>query len=198
MDYGTELISLRTAADQREWTTLQDTLKRLLTGLEPIPALEIPALQVNNFLPRFETYYPDAQWVRELFMTVAAYASAPTDLPVQAVNQFPQPGCGNFVGAVLDLARAVQPKHTVYERYSFMTNATANALLSDLMDLYYGSRPEEWLKLTEEADETDKVTGLPVRQVQYMRFWLNDDVAARDTTAWLALADLLEARLEAR
>src|SRR5690606_33351474 len=118
------------------------------------------------------------------------------ELPEHAVNQFPQPGCGNFVGAVFDLARAVQTHYTIFERYSFMTNATANALLSDLMDFYYGPRPEEWRKLTEQGDDTDEKTGLPVRQVQYMRFWLNDAVVARDTAAWLALADHLETRLK--
>ena len=48
------------------------------------------------------------RWVRQLLLTVVSYASAPNELPAHAVNQFPSPGCGNFVSAVLDLARTVQ------------------------------------------------------------------------------------------
>ncbi len=190
-----DLALLRQAAQGREWTTLQDTLKRLLARMEPIPALEIPAQRINAHLPRFEAYYPEASWVRELFMTVAAYASAPGDLPDYAMSQFPQPGCGNFISAVLDLARAVQTKYTVFERYSFITNATANAVLADLMDFYYGQHPGEWAQLTTQADETDAETGLTVRQTLYMRFWLDADVAQRDTAAWLSIALVLEGRL---
>jgi hypothetical protein len=188
---------LRQAAHGREWTALQDTLKRLLALIEPIPALEIPAARINTHLPRFEAYYPQATWVRELFMTVAAYASAPDQLPDHAVNQFPQPGCGNFVSAVLDLARAAQPRHTIFERYSFITSATANVILAELMDAYYSARPDEWQRLTGQADEIDPETGLTVRQAQHMRFWLDDDVAQRDTAAWLAVADMTEEKLEA-
>lgn len=193
--YEADLASLRQAARGREWTALQDTLKRLLARLEPIPALEIPAVRIDAYLPRFEAYYPEAKWVRELFMSVAAYASAPNELPDYAVNQFPQPGCGNFVSAVLDLARAVQTKYTVFERYSFITNATANAILADLMDFYYRQHPDEWALLTDQPDAVDEATGLPLRQVLYMRFWLDADVAQRDTATWLAVAEVLGRRL---
>ncbi len=186
---------LRTAAQQREWTTLQDTLKRLLARLEPIPALEIAALRIYDHLPRFESYYPQATWVRELFMTVMAYASAPNDLPDHALTQFPQPGCGNFLSAVLDVARGVQTKYTVFERYSFMTNAVANVTLADLMDFYYRQHPQEWDQLTEHADEVDAQSGLTVRQQAYMRFWMDEAVAQRDTATWLKIADMLEEKL---
>lgn len=186
---------LRTAAQQREWTTLQDTLKRLLARLEPLPALEIAAQRIYEHLPQFESYYPEATWVRELFMTVMAYASAPNDLPDHALTQFPQPGCGNFLSAVLDLARSVQTKYTVFERYSFMTNATANVILADLMDFYYRQHPQEWDHLTENADEINPESGLTVRQQAYMRFWMDEAVAQRDTAAWLKIADLLEEKL---
>ena len=190
-----DLSTLRMAAQQREWTTLQDTLKRLLARLEPLPALEIAALRIHEHLPRFEAYYPQATWVRELFMTVMAYASAPNDLPDHAINQFPQPGCGNFLSAVFDLARGVQTKYTVFERYSLMTNAVANTVLADLMDFYYRQHPDEWDHLTEHADEVDPQTGLTVRQQAYMRFWMDEAVAQRDTAAWLTIADMLADKL---
>ncbi|MGQ9888539.1 MAG: hypothetical protein ACUVSX_08630 [Aggregatilineales bacterium] len=183
--YADDLALLRAAAHRREWTALQDTLKRLLARLEPLVALGVAAGPVTAHLPRFEAYYPEAGWVRELLLTVVNYASAPRDLPLHALAQFPSPGCGNFVSAVFDLARAVQPAASPFERYSFVTNAAANALLAALMDRYFGPRPDEWALL---ADET-------ARQAVYGRFWLDADVAAADTAAWLALADAVEAQL---
>ncbi len=185
-DYADDLAALRAAAHLREWTALQDTLKRLLARLEPLVALATAAEPAAAHLPRFTAYYPEAGWVRELLLTVISYASAPRDLPLHALSQFPSPGCGNFVSAVFDLARAVQPQTPLYERYSFATNAAANALLAALMDRYFGPRPDEWALL---ADET-------ARQAVYGRFWLDADVAAADTAAWLALADRLAAQLE--
>jgi hypothetical protein len=190
-----DLDSLRIAAQQREWNTLQDTLKRLLAQIEPLIALEIAATRIIHHLPRFETYYPEATWVRQLIMTVVSYASAPNELPAQAVAQFPKPGCGNFVSAVLDLARAVQTQHTVFERYSFITNAVANVILADLMDFYYTPRPDEWSRLTERADEIDAETGLTLRQVASIQFWQDAEVAVRDTAAWLSVADVLEEKI---
>lgn len=188
-DYRADLDALRTAAQGRDWTPLQDTLKRLLARLEPLPALEVPATQIQAFLPRFETYYPDAGWVRQLALTVISYGSAPKDLPEQAVNQFPSPGCGNFVRGVLDLGRAVQDQYSIFERYSHATNATANTVLADLMDFYYHDHLDEWAHVNEPDTVPD------VRQRLYARFWLNEAVAARDTATWLAIADLLDQRL---
>lgn len=190
-----DLTTLRIAAQQREWNTAQDTLKRLLTHFEPLIALEIAATRAINHLPRFEYYYPEATWVRQLMMTVVSYASAPNELPVQAVTQFPSPGCGNFVSAVLDLARAVQAKHTVFERYSFITNAIANVILADLMDFYYSQHLSAWTHLTEHADEIDPATGLTIRQLSNIEFWGDTEVAQRDTAAWLNVVDTIEMKL---
>ncbi len=181
-----DLEALRVAARQRQWTTLQDTLKRLLALLDPLIGVGIAAEQLQPFLPVFERYYPDAAWVRELLLTVVSYASAPAELPEQAVTQFPSPGCGNFVRAVLDLARAVQPQYTLFERYSHITNALANGVLAELSEMYFGVRPDEFERL--------RTAGEGYQQVQYT-FWMDDAVAARDTLLWLALADRVEAAL---
>lgn len=195
MSDNADLTTLRIAAQQREWNTAQDTLKRLLTHFEPLPALEFAATRIIDHLPRFEAYYPEAGWVRQLVMTVVSYASAPDELPAHAITQFPSPGCGNFVSAVLDLARAVQAKYTVFERYSFMTNAVANVILADLMNFYYSAHPDEWTHLTEHANDVDTATGLTIRQLSYIEFWGNAEVAERDIAAWLTLADTIEHKM---
>lgn len=191
-----DLAVLRAAAVQREWTRLQDTLKRLLTQLDPLEALEIPALRVQGFLPRFEAYYPEAGWVRELLLMMMSYGTAPRELPpAHVVNQFPSPGCGNYVAAVLDLARAVQEGVSPYERYSFITNATANAVLAELMDLYYRERESDWQRLNDSPEEIDPDTGLTLRQTLYGAFWLDEAVAECDTALWLEIADALAAKI---
>lgn len=186
----TDIEQMRIAAQQREWNTLQDTLKRALALLDPLIALTIAAPRLQAFLPRFELYYPEATWIRELLLTVVAYASAPRDLPINAINQFPQPGCGNFVLAVLDVARTVQPQYTVYERYSHVTNAIANAILADLQYTYFKKRPQLYAQLID--PDTDDTT----RQQIQAAFWLDDNIAKRDTALWLHTVDLIEAALD--
>lgn len=197
-DFAPDLQTLRNAAHQREWNTLQDTLKRLLARLEPLVALEVAAVRAHQHLARFEHYYPEAGWVRQLLLTVISYASAPDQLPEHAVNQFPSPGCGNYISAVFDLARVVQMGASPFERYSFITNALANITLAQLMDLYYSQHMDEWQRLNEAADETNPETGLTVRQELYMKFWTDAAVAQQDTRIWLDVADAVEAKLNER
>lgn len=189
-----DLQTLRIAAQQREWTTLQDTLKRLLTELDVLVALQVAAAQAENFFPTFEAYYPEAGWVRELLLTVISYGSAPKDLPLHSVSQFASPGCGNFLMAVFDMARAVQSEYTVFERYSHITNGVANGILADLQHIYFSQREGDYIQLREmEGDE--QILAEKRAQIQYA-FWLDAQVAQRDTEIWLAVADHVEELLQ--
>lgn len=185
----TDLRALRIAAQQRQWNTMQDTLKRLLAGLEPLVALGVAAERVRDFLPVFEREYPEADWVRELALTVISYASAPRDLPVHAVNQFPRPGCGNFIMAVFDLARAVQPEYTVFERYSHITNSVANVILAELQHTYFSAHPGVFAALRNPDASQQAIT-----QAQ-QSFWIDAATGERDTALWLQVADAVEALL---
>ncbi|HLV36491.1 MAG TPA: hypothetical protein VKY59_15300 [Spirillospora sp.] len=193
-DHQTDLETLRAAARQREWNTLQDTLKRLLARLEPLIALEVAAVRAQNHLPRFEDYYPEAGWVRQLLLTVISFASAPDHLPDHAVTQFPAPGCGNYVSAVLNLARAVQTGTSPYERYSFITDAIAHIALAELMDAYYSDHRDEWEQINTQPDAVNPETGLTTRQELHMKFWMDAGVAQRDTAIWLEIADSVSAK----
>jgi len=187
-----DLQTLRVAAQQREWNTMQDTLKRLLTELEPLVALGVAAERVRDFLPTFEREYPEAGWVRELALTVISYASAPRDLPVHAVNQFPRPGCGNFLLAVFDLARAVQTEYTIFERYSHITNSVANAVLAELQYTYFNAHPGAFAALRN-PDASQQA----IAQAQ-QAFWIDAATGERDTALWLHVADSVESLLRAR
>lgn len=186
----TDLNLLRTAADQRAWTTLQDTLKRLLATLDPLIALQVGATRLQAFLPTFETYYPEAGWVKELMLTVVSYASAPSELPESAVNAFPSPGCGNFVKGVLDLARAVQDEYTVFERYSHITNVVANSILAELQHLHFEKRTAEFSFIID-------LDGDPQKKAKIQqKFWIDESVAERDTALWHKVADDVETRIK--
>ena len=184
-----DLLALRVAARQRQWNTIQDTLKRLLAELEPLVALGVAAERVRDFLPTFEREYPEAGWVRELALTVISYASAPRDLPVHAVNQFPRPGCGNFLLAVFDLARAVQTEYTVFERYSHITNSVANAILAELQYTFYNAHPGVFAALRN-PDASQQA----IAQAQ-QAFWIDAATGERDTALWLQVADSVESLL---
>lgn len=185
-----DLEVLRIAAEQRQWNTLQDTLKRLLANLDPLLALQVAAPRVQEFLPTFEAYYPEASWVRDLLLTVLSYASAPGELPENSINQFPSPGCGNYVRAVLDTARAVQDKYTIFERYSHITNAVANTLLATLQHQYFSQHQEEFESLLSGDQQT-------IARIQY-NFWLDEAITQADTALWLAVVDDLETHLKSR
>lgn len=187
-----DIQAMRLAAQQRQWTSLQDIFKRLIAELDPLVALQIPAEQVQAFLPTFESYYPDAKWVRELALTVVLYASSPKDLPVHTLNQFPSPGCGNFLMAVFELAWSIHTEFTVFEQYSHITNAVSNGILARLQHLYFAYRPDSYAVLH------DPNTSAETRsEVQY-RFWLDAEVARRDTELWLHVVDAVEKRIQER
>jgi hypothetical protein len=191
-DQKKDLQLMRAAAKRREWTTLQDTLKRLFATLDPLLALQIGATRVHPFLPTFESYYPDAGWVREVLLTVISYASAPADLPEHTINQFPSPGCGNFVMAVLDCARVVQDKYSVFERYSHATNVVANGILAELTHVYFADRLDVYAQFIDPA--TDQATR---NQIQY-DFWLDKDVEQIDQKLWLQIAYEIKKRIEGK
>ena len=184
-----DLTTLRVTTQQREWNTLQDTLKQLLAQVDPLVALGIAVSRAQNFLPTFETYYPQAGWVRELMLQIVSYATAPRDLPLDALTQFPEPGCGNFIMAVFDMARAVQSEASIFERYSYITNAVANSILADLQHTYYSQHRRDYdLMIDPNADPET------VAQVQYA-FWLDSNIAQRDVATWLEVANEVEAML---
>jgi hypothetical protein len=119
-------------------------------------------------------------------LTVVSYASSPGELPLHAAKDFQKPGCGNFIMAVFDLARTVQQQYTVFERYSHITNAAANAILADLQYTYFKKRDALFAMFIDpEADEETR------QEIQYT-FWLDEIVHKRDTALWLHLADTLE------
>ncbi|MDZ4672351.1 MAG: hypothetical protein SH821_15930 [Phototrophicales bacterium] len=188
----TDLAQLRISAQQREWGTSQDTLKRLLAHLDPLIAVSIAAPLLETFLPKFEVAYPQARWVRDVLLTVIVYGSASDDLPVNSIPQFPTAGCAHFLLGVFDLARSVQTQYTHFEKYSHITNTVANTILAHLQYDHFRYRPDSYATLR------DELTPLEERERLQFNFWMDKHVADGDVAYWLDIANRLETALNNR
>lgn len=194
-DFSDNLNRLRESALAREWGESQAILTRLLLGLDFYAGLEIGLARAHAHLPLFEAQHPEAVWARQLLVGIVSYGTAPEMLPPAAYDSYPSPGASNFITAVMELVRSVERKTPLENRIRFVGNALVNTLLAELAAYWYGEHPAAWEDQRQRGDEADPQTGLTVRQRIQARFWLDDDVAQRDTAAWLALADTVAAKL---
>lgn len=187
-----DLNLLREAAHRRDWGALQDTLTRLFMQLEFFTALEIALTRLHDHVSVFERDHPGATWARQLLVSVVSYGVTPNELPPEASQPYNSPGAANFQAGLFDLLRGVERRTPIENRARFLVSAVSNAILADLAAFWYGQHPDAWTLQQQRGGEVDPDTGLTVRQQIYAQFWLDDAVAERDTTAWLALADDLE------
>lgn len=186
-----DLAALRQAANEREWGAAQDILTRLMMQIEFYGGLEIALKRAYEHLPTFEEHHPEAGWARSLLVWIASYGAAPANLPIEAANPYPSPGAANYVKALIDLARGVERQTPLENRVRFLADALANVMLSDLAAFWYGEHPDQWDLQQTRGDEIDAATGVTLRQSIYAQFWLDTEVARRDTAAWLDVADAL-------
>lgn len=193
---------IRTAARSREWNLLQPALASLLGELDKFTAVDFVIERLNRHLPTFQAYHPDdanpsGKMIRELMITVVSFGFAPENLPDFLVGDYPTPGSGQFVHAVMELCRAMQKDRTPDEVRDLLASAIANSLLAELSEFWYSRNPEAYARVR--ANQTDPVTGEysdPEAARIPLIFWLDDQVAARDTGAWLNIAYKLEKRLK--
>lgn len=184
-----DLEALRQAARARDWGELQAALTRLFLQMDFYAGLEIAVQRVHAHLPAFEGAHPEAAWARRLLVGIVAYGLAPPELPPEAAQPYASPGAANFILALFDLCRAVERRTPLENRVRFMVSAVANAILADLAAFWYGAHSDLWERQQTSGEAVDPDTGLTVRQQIYVLFWLDEAVAARDTAAWLAVAE---------
>lgn len=184
-----DLAELREAAKEREQEKLQFLLKRLLQSLDYYVALALPLERIQAFLPTFEQYYPEETWVRKLLLMITNYGKAPdNDIAALALQEsFTAAGMGNFLKAVYDLNQAMQSSHTPEVRIGFMASAVVNIIMAELAEAWYGKYPKAWEKVRANQE--------PHASTIALTFWTDKQTAERDTRAWLALADSIEAKL---
>jgi hypothetical protein len=190
------LNRLRAAALERDWSVLQDTLAEVLGEVEYFTGLEIGLTRAHQHLAIFEQHHPDASWARALLVWMASYGAPPADLPMDAGLPHDSPGANNFVTALVELARSAERKTPYENRIRFLANAIGNLIVADLAAYWYGENPDMWEFQQLHGSEIDDETGEPISQTIYASFWLDEEVAARDTAAWLAVADQLEPKMK--
>ena len=194
-DFIEDIANLREAATQRDWGILSDTLTQLFMGMEFFAALEIAVTRAYNHLSVFEAANPDAGWARSLLVWVTSYGAAPANLPPEAAMPHNTPGAANYVAALIDVARSVERQTPLENRIRFLSNVVSNVILAELAAAWYGENPEAWEFQQGQGDEIDEETGLTVRQIIQAEFWMDDETAARDTAAWLEVADAIEMKV---
>ncbi len=190
------LNRLRAAARERDWSVLQDTLADALGEVEYFAGLEIGLTRAHDHLPIFEQHHPDASWARALLVWLASYGAPPADLPMDAGLPHDSPGANNFVTALVELARSTERKTPYMNRIRFLANAIGNLIVADLAAYWYSENDDMWDFQQIHGSEIDEETGEPISQIVYASFWMDDEVAARDTAAWLAIADQLERKMK--
>src|SRR5689334_24264497 len=120
------LDRLRTAAQERDWSVLQDTLADALGEVEYFAGLEIGLNRAHDHLPIFEQHHPDASWARALLVWLASYGAPPADLPMDAGLPHDSPGANNYVTALVELARVADAITPLLTGLGFWPTATVN------------------------------------------------------------------------
>ena len=178
------LFELRKAAEARDPERCQFLLKTLFMELDFYLALAVVIERARSFLETFETYYPDGVFARQILMQMVNTGTAPARLPLEALREFEYPGAANFMKALADLAHALQPG-PLPPRIGYLVSATVNAIMAELVEQYYGPRPQAWAQFRAEPANSE---------IAYA-FWTDEDVALLDTDHWLQVADSVERRL---
>ena len=179
---------LRQAAEARDPERCQFLLKTLFMELDFYLALAVVIERARDFLETFETYYPDGVFARRILMQMVNTGTAPARLPPEALRDFEYPGAANFMKALSDLAHALQPG-PLPPRIGYLVSATVNAIMAELVEHYYGPRPQAWATVRA-APETPAAS-----EIAYA-FWTDGDIALLDSDAWLQAADSIERQLQ--
>lgn len=184
----TSLHELRNAAEARDPERCQFLLKTLFMELDFYLALAVVIERARSYLETFETYYPDGLFARQILMQMVNTGTAPARLPPEAQRDFEYPGAANFMKALVDMAHALQPG-PLPPRIGYLVSATVNAIMAELVEHYYGPRPEAWALVRAAPAE-------PAASEIAYAFWTDDDIALLDADGWLQVADSIEQHLQ--
>ena len=179
------LNALRDAAEARDPERCQFLLKALFMELDFYLALAVVIEWARSFLETFEAYYPDGIFARQILMQMVNTGTVPARLPPEALRDFEQPGAANFMKALADLAHALQPG-PLPPRIGYLVSATVNAIMAELVEQYYGPRPQAWAQFR----------AVPANSEIAYAFWTDEDVALLDTDHWLQVADSVERQMQ--
>ena len=193
------LADLRSAATDRDAERTQYALKLLLGQLEYYAALAVTLEVVYGFLDLFESYEPDATWVRSALVQIASYGMAPDDQQAEAavLERHEGPGIANYMKAVYDAIQSMQKSHTPEARLSFLASAIVNTVMAEVAEAWYGERLEDWERVRANTydPETQSYSDPDSAQIVY-DFWTDEGTIALERSSWHEIANRLERALE--
>ena len=181
------LAKLRNAAEARDPERCQFLLKSLFMEMEFYLALAVVIERAQSYLDTFELYAPEGGFARRILMQMVNTGTAPARLPPEAMRDLEFPGAANYMKALSDLAQALQ-QGPLPPRIGCLVGATANAIMAELVEHYYGRRMDAWQRVRENPETAE------ARDIAYA-FWTDEEVALLDTDHWLQVADSVEAQL---
>jgi hypothetical protein len=193
------LADLRTAASERDAERTQYALKGLIGQLEYYAALALTLDVVYGFLDLFESYEPEATWVRPLLVQIASYGMAPDDQQAEAavLARHEGPGVANYMKAVYDTIQSMQKSHTPEARLSFLASAVVNTVMAEVAEAWYGEHIEEWERVRANTydPQTQSYSDPDAAQIA-VDFWTDAGTIALERASWLEIANRLERALE--
>jgi hypothetical protein len=185
-----ELLALRQAAEDEDWSDCLEETRRLLRRLPVERALELTQKQVAARLPVFERHQPGVTWPRE-FIEAAIHPDRRASLVWSDDYDFDGPGANNFIRAVSNLWEACLITGDEPKRLEVLEAAIAGAIMAEEVESFGARHLEQWKHWYHEPPET--------RGEEYNRFRdarVNDPEARSvGRKAWLGLADELEKAL---
>jgi len=193
------LADLRSAAIDREAERTQYALKLLLGQLEYYAALALTLDVVYGFLDLFESYEPEATWVRSLLVQIASYGMAPDDTQAEAavLQRHDGPGIANYMKAVYDMIQAMQSRHTPEARLSFLASALVNTVITEVAEAWYGEHIEDWERVrTNTYDARTQSYSDPDASQIVHDFWMDAGTITLERSIWHEIAARIEKALE--
>ena len=178
------LEQLRISAEARDPERCQFLLKSLLMDMAFYHALAVVIERAQSFLETFELYHSDGGFARQILMQMVNTGTAPVRLPPEAMQDLDFPGGANYMKALSDMAHALQ-QGPLPPRIGYLVSATVNAIMAELVEHYYGRRPEAWALVNQQPADSR------AQDIAYA-FWTDEEVALLDTDHWLQVADSIE------
>jgi hypothetical protein len=187
-----ELRTLRLAAERGDWNGCRAASEKLLCQLPCRRALGLIRTQVMRRLPTFERHHPDVRWPRDFISSVDGESAHTEQTWPETEDEFRGPGANNFTSAVEALWKASRLTDDEWQCASELVNALAEAIMAESTEHWGSQYPEEWAlwyQLALEGEADPRMTDL---QLAMRR---NSEVKSLERTAWLEVADQLEAAL---
>jgi hypothetical protein len=188
-----DLAALRKAARERDPNQAQFLLKRIFLNVPFYRALAVAIERAYQHVDTFERYHPDAKWARQALVQITSLGTAPGELPPEAMRS--SLAWRRTSSRRSSTWRTQRGGRQIEARVGYLVSAVVNAIMAELVECWYGSvLMSERMRQNRIDPATGQYHDPEANQIAY-RFWMDAEMARRDTEAWLAVADSVEEKL---